>query len=191
MSFLYPHQSSWTRQTAIILEELNISFDERRMNFVEGLDKAARATVDVELLCFRHVMCSTEATLSFFRIFPDPATARDFRTFLSSQAPEAQVLLILFLSSGLRWRFFRDSSKGHRCPLCSWSFWSWEHFLQCPAVPLRLTLFLEFSSAAFHGDWLGLAAGIKDVLLSWCSALAGQSLLFPAETVCKIFDGIS
>jgi hypothetical protein len=191
MTHLYPHQSSWTQQAVVILKELNIPFDAQRMNFIAGLETASRATNDVELLCFRHISCSTEATLSFFRIFPDPATARDFRTFLSAQGPEVQSLLVLFLSSGLRWRFFHDAARGRCCPLCSCSFWSWEHFLQCAAVSLRSTLFLEFSSAAFHGDWLGLVAGIREVLLVWCSALSGQPLLLTADDVRRLCDSVS
>jgi hypothetical protein len=71
MTFLHPHQSSWTAQLSIILKELGLTMDERRMNFVELCEKAVRATADVEDLCFRHVRASGDKTLSFFRIFPD------------------------------------------------------------------------------------------------------------------------
>lgn len=100
--------------------------DARRMNFVELCECAVAATRDVEDLCFPHVRSSEEQTLSFFRLFPNAATAHDFRTFLSTRSAAAQNFLLLFLSSGLRWRFFRASGRGQKCPLCPCSFWSWE-----------------------------------------------------------------
>jgi hypothetical protein len=175
----------------VILNDLGIAFDERRMNFVDGLEQATRATADVELLCFRYVKSSEEATLTFFRIFLDPATARDFRSFISNQTADAQCFILQFLSSGLRWRFFHEASRGKHCPLCGCSFWSWEHFLQCPASGQSSTLFLEFSAAAYQGDWLGVCAGIREVLLRWVAALYDQPLLVTEFRVKRIFDSIT
>jgi hypothetical protein len=174
----------------IILIDLGIAFDERRMNFVEGLEKATRAADDVELLCFCYVKSSDEATLSLFRIFPDPATARDFSSFLSNQTAEAQCVLIQFLSSGIRWRFFHEAGRGRCCLLCRCSFWSWEHFLQCHVTGQRSTLSLEFSTAAFQGDWLGVCAGLREVLLIWVAAQSNQPILFSEDRICTIFEGI-
>jgi hypothetical protein len=183
MTFLYPHDSSWVAQTRVILEELDVTFDDRRMNFVECLEKVTSATRDVEGLCFRHVRESEDKTLSFFRIFPNPATARDFRSFLSTLPFPAQDLLILFLSSGLRWRYFQDSSRGTACPLCSCHFWSWEHFLQCRLTQLRSTLYLETQNAAFHGDWSGLVCIVRFVLGSWLTLAPSDRVGFSAASV--------
>jgi hypothetical protein len=90
---------------------------------------------------------------------------------------------LLFLSSGLRWRFFRDSNRGRNCPLCRCSYWSWEHFLQCPNLGMRSTLFLEFSSAAFTGDWNGLADGVRVVTRTWATRFDPGVISFPPAAI--------
>jgi hypothetical protein len=178
MTFLYPHASSWTAQTIVILQDLGIHVDTRRLNVADCLVKAVAATRNVEDLCFDHVATSQEKTLSFFRIFPHAATARDFWNFLSNLRAEVQDFLILFLSSGLRWRFFRTPSRGGKCPLCPCSFWSWEHFLQCRVTNQRSTLFLEVSHAAFDGNWLGVVEAIRDTMTVWITLFASDDICF-------------
>jgi hypothetical protein len=112
MARLYPHESSWMAQTIVILQDLGLTVDHRRMNIVELLERAVEPTTSVEELCFCYVRLSEDKTLTFFRIFPNAAMARDFRTFLSSLLTPLQDLLVLFLSSNLRWRFFHASSRG-------------------------------------------------------------------------------
>jgi hypothetical protein len=70
MTFLYPDSSSWTAQTKVILEELGLNLDVRRMNFEVLLESVAATTSNVEELCFRHVRYSEGSTLSFFSDFP-------------------------------------------------------------------------------------------------------------------------
>jgi hypothetical protein len=144
----------------------------------------------VELLCFCFISSSTEKTVSFFRIFPDAATARDFRNFLSNQTTDFQNLFILFFSSGLRWRFFEDSSLGRQCPLCKCSFWSWEHFCQCPATHQRLTLFHEVSEAAFYGNWLGLVSLLQEILGVWLRAVRGRPTLLSLPAVDRVLSSV-
>ncbi len=187
MTYLYPHQSSWTAQLSIILEELGLKMDERRMNFVELCEKAVRATADVEDLCFRHVRSSGDKTLSFFRIFPDAATARDFRTFLSTLPAAAQDFLLLFLSSSLRWRFFKVSGRGKQCPLCRCGFWSWEHFLQCRTANLQGTLFAEFTTMAQQGDWDGIVNTVQVVVSVWARRFRPEDLLFSPDDIRTLF----
>ncbi len=187
MTFFFPHQLSWTMQTSVILEELGITLDKRRMNLVECLETAVAPMRDIEELCFCHVRLLTEKTLSFFRLFPDAATARDFRTFLSGLGPRLQDLLILFLSSGLRWPFFRNPGKGDRCPLCACSFWSWEHFYQCPRLRIPARLFPVFTSAAQSGDWGGILESVRLVLPIWAERFPREEILYPASTLEDIF----
>ncbi len=191
MSRLYPHHSSWTAQTIVILEELGVRVDTRRMNLVETLQRAVSPTADVEELCFRFIRSSEDKTLTFFHIFPNAATARDFCSFISTLAIPLQDLLVLFLSSNLCWRFSPPpcSSRGHKCPICWCTFWSWEHFLQCAATGQRSTLFLEFSAAAYQGDWGGIVAGTRDVLLTWARLHERETICFDERTIDAIFDG--
>jgi hypothetical protein len=188
MTHLFPHDSSWTAQLYAILSELGLTVDTQRMNFVELCEKVIEATVDVDDLCFRHIRASEEKTLSFFRIFPNAATARDFRNFLSTRSAAAQNFLLLFLSSGLRWRFFRVSSRGRCCPLCRYSFWPWEHFLQCRALDMRSTLFHECAAAAFTGDWTGLVDGVRVVTRVWASRFDPGLISFTPDAIDAMFS---
>jgi hypothetical protein len=187
MTYLYPHDSSWTAQFSIILKELGLTMDDNRMNFVELCEKAISVTSDIEELCFRHVRASGDKTLSFFRIFPDAATARDFRTFLSSRPAAVQDFLLLFLSSGLRWRFFPTPNRGKQCPMCTCRFWSWEHFFQCRAVNLRVALFHEFTTAALHGDWEGIVDGVRTVVSVWARLFRPEGICFTPDEIDALF----
>jgi hypothetical protein len=189
MSYLFPHHTSWTAQTQVILEELGLNLDVRQMNFEALLETVSATTHDVEKLCFRHILYSEDNTLTFFRIFPDVNTARDFRTFLSGLSRPLQEFLLLFLSSGLRWRFFTCAGRGQKCPLCACSFWSWEHFLQCTCTNQRSTLFLEFSAAAYQGDWGGVLDGVRSVVMTWVDLFDHDSLLFSRATIEDLFSG--
>jgi hypothetical protein len=191
LTHLYPHQDSWTAQTVAILRTLGVHVDERRLNIHDCLEKVTAATRDVELLCFRHVKTADDKTLSFFRIFPDPATARDFRTFLSSLEADVQDLLVIFLSSGMRWRFFSTASRGVCCPLCSFSFWSWEHFLQCPRTNQRVTLYLEFLAAATEGNWMGIAEGVRDVLKTWIGLFSHDAIEWDEGQIDALFSFVT
>ncbi len=128
---LYPDPSSWTFQTVLMLKELSISVDQSGMDFPRRLKDLCDDLEDVEQVCFAHVKACREKTLSFFQTFRSVEVARDdLRSFLSRQAGETQDFLILFLSSGLRWRFFSYPSTAGQCPCCSVSFWSWDHFFR-------------------------------------------------------------
>ncbi len=187
MTYLYPHDSSWTAQFSVILKELGLNMDDRRMNFIELCERAVGTTADVEDLCFRHVRASDEKTLSFFRLFPNAATARDFRTFLTSRPAATQDFLLLFLSSGLRWRFFLTPNRGKQCPLCRCHFWSWEHFLQCRKVNLSPSLFHEFTTAAFQGNWDGIADGVRTVVSVWATLFRPDELSFTTDEIHTLF----
>jgi hypothetical protein len=131
---LFPHSSSWSFQTAQMLRELGLSVDVRRREHVQYLERVFEDTEDVEQVCFDHVSTSTEKTLSYFRLFQNVDDARSFRLFLSTQTEGSQNFFVLFLTSGLRWRFFKQSSRGTACPCCREPFWSWSHFLSCVAI---------------------------------------------------------
>ncbi len=168
-----------------------VPFDERKMDVHDCLARVAGTTNDVELLCFRFVKTTDDKTLSFFRIFPDPATARDFRPFIFSLSADVQDLMILFLSSGMRWHFFSSASRGVCCPLCSCSFWSWEHFLQCHHTGQLVTLYLEFLAAATEGNWLGIAEGVRDVMKVWVRLFSRDAIKWNSNQIDAMFSFVT
>ncbi len=167
MAVLYPSQYSWTAQSIVILNEIGVDVDLRSTNLITCFERATEVMQDVELLCFRHIAASEERTLSFFRLFPTVEVASDFRSFLSTQPDAVQDFLLLFLSSGLRWRFFEQSSRGTRCPLCRQDFWSWEHFFLCPRQSRRDRHYSGFLTRVASCDWRGLALDCCHCVTRW------------------------
>ena len=79
--------------------------------------------------------------------------ANSFREYLASTSLVGQRVLVLFLTSTIRWRFLIEPRKN--CPCCACSFWSWEHFFVCPCVPLPTSIpsIEEFRSFARNQSW--------------------------------------
>lgn len=166
MSQLYPHATSWTFQLHQMFQAIDIDMSNDILRFPRHLDDFSVAMSNVELVCF-HVICfSEEKTLSFFRAMPTVEAAASFRAFLSSRPAPQQDFLLLFLTSGLRWRFFVQSARGASCPLCSQRFWSWEHFLSCPMCPARTSV-PEFHAMIALNAWEEIVCHVKRVVILW------------------------
>jgi hypothetical protein len=164
---LYPNPCSWSFQTAQMLHELGVTVDHGRLDFASKLEEVCLNLADVEDVCFIHVRRSREKTLSFFRTFPTLEVARSFRAFLSTLTPATQTFILLFLTSGLRWRFFAEARRGCECPCCAAHFWSWEHFLSCQVVTCdRRQFFIHLAEA---GQWDGILSEARAIISRWCS----------------------
>ncbi len=60
--------------------------------------------------------------------------------------------------------------------------------MQCRKTNQRVTLFLEFSHAAFEGNWLGIVEGIRDVMTVWVSLLAADDILLTKAAIDDLLD---
>jgi hypothetical protein len=179
---LFPHTSSWAFQTAQILRELGLSVDVRRRDHIRYLEQVFVDTHDVEVICFGHVFTSTEKKLSFFRLFRDVDAARSFCLFLSSQVEGSQNLFLLFFTSGMRWRFFVQSSRGRLCPCFSAHFWSWEHFLSCRSIVVRMQTPLLLDLVARQA-WSDVSQLAVDAIKDWPHFFQGDLL---TDIVCEL-----
>jgi hypothetical protein len=142
---------------------------------------------DHDFAAFLFVQHTDDATLSFFRLFPDVDTAKFFRCFLSGRCVECQNFLLLFLTSdGFRWRFFTDSRRGASCPKCGATFWSWEHFLSCPFFPVCCSV-PEFTAITVLCAWDELLAHIRRVTLLWLGGFDSGALGISSDDVKRIF----
>jgi hypothetical protein len=186
MCQFYPDNASWTAQLVQIFDAIGVDLRNDISSFPRHLRDFNEIMTDPEVICFHCVRYSDEKTLSFFRAFPDVLTATSFRTYLSSLRPAEQELLLLFLSSGLRWRFFISSSRGSSCPCCGTSFWSWEHFLSCPQVPVHSCV-AELIALGVLSSWHEVSAVIKRTVLSWLSLFRDTDLALHSAEIQTFF----
>jgi hypothetical protein len=184
---LYPHHLSWTFQLVQMLKVIGVDIQHDVAAFPRHLDEFVLTMKDVELVCFSFIRLSDEKTLSFFRAMPDVASAASFRSFLSSRRRPSQNFLLLFLSSGFRWRFFNCSQRGSSCPMCHAGFWSWEHFLSCPFVPVRVSV-PEFVAMISLSAWDEIADHVMRVSRIWLSLFDEEELQIKPSDLIDLCD---
>ncbi len=168
MCQLFPHKESWTYQLLQLFCAIDVDIPDVA-TFPRHLTEFSEAMADIESVCFHCVSFCEDKTLSFFCNMPDAAHAASFRKFLTTCKAPKQNFLLLFLSSGLRWRFFTTRSPGNQCPHCGEGFWSWEHFLSCAFQPVCTSV------PAFVAM---IALGVWDEIPCRCFTFASQTALF-------------
>ncbi len=186
MCQLYPVEVSWTAQLVQNFQAIGVDVQNDIASFPRHLREFDEVMTDAEVICFQWVRFTDEKTLSFFRVFPDVSTAVSFRRFLSTLRPTEQEFLLLFLSSGLRWRFLVSSSRGRACPCCGHTFWSWEHFLSCPFVPVCSSV-AELTALGVLSSWNEVCVTVKQVAISWLSLFSSSDLALQCEEVQALF----
>jgi hypothetical protein len=185
MCQLYPHNLSWTLQLLQMVQAIGINLQHDIASFPRVLDEFHDTVSDPDAVAFLFVKNTEEKTLSFFRLFPDVATAISFRKFISMRSVSCQNFLLLFLSSGLRWRFFIDSRRGSTCPKCGAGFWSWEHFFSCPCFPVRVSV-PEITAMAVLGAWDEILSHVRRVSLLWLDSFDANLLLTSGASVAHV-----
>jgi hypothetical protein len=187
MCQLYPNDASWTFQLiAEIFHDIGIDIRNDISSFPRHLREFNDMMTDPELICFHCIRLSEEKTLSFFRFFPDVLTACSFRDFLSTLRPAEQDFLLLFVTSGLRWRFFISSARGSTCPCCCAHYWSWEHVFSCPMVPVRSSA-AELIAMIVLSSWAEVCGAIKRTTLTWLSRFPDSELSLHGSDLFLLF----
>jgi hypothetical protein len=116
-------------------------------------------------------------------LFEDVEGLKSFRVLLASLSFDHARLVILFVSSLLRFRFccvLRDL-----CLLCK-KPWLWRHFLTCPklgdaTLRQRRELCANFELAVRSCDWASVLSHVRVNLLAWSDAL--PDVVFPRCTI--------
>jgi hypothetical protein len=130
---------------------------------------------NADLVSFMFIQNTDNKTLSFFRFMPSVDVAVTFRKFLSSRSLGCHIFLLLFLTSGFRWRFFSESQRGSSCAKCGTRFWSWEHFLSCPCFPVRVSV-PEFVAMIVLCAWDEILLHVRRVTILWLGSFAASVL---------------
>jgi hypothetical protein len=118
------------------------------------------------------VQATDEATLAPFRLFSSSEVLCSFRDLLGDLSPNSSKFLLLFLTSGHRFRFFARSRLS--CPHCSQS-WLTSHFFTCRVMspllqPAEITL-NNFETYLRGGLWGKLLHLIFEVVTLWKGCL--------------------
>lgn len=175
MCQLYPHHLSWTLQLTQMFQAIGVDFTHDIASYPRHLDLFHETMTDPDLVSFIFIQNSDDKTLSFFRLMPDARVSASFRAFLSRRQAACQCFLLLFLTSGLRWRFFKETRRGSSCPKCGTRFWSWEHFLSCPCFPVRVSV-PEFVAMVVLGAWDEILTHIRRVCILWLESFDASLL---------------
>jgi hypothetical protein len=186
MSHMYPHKLSWCFQLEQMFRAIGVDLNHDIAAFPRFLEEFDQIMTDPRQICFHCIRNSNEKTLSFFRLFPDVDAASSFRTFLSLRCAQEQNFLILFLTSGLRWRFFTHSHRGTTCPLCLAHYWSWEHFVSCPLCPVRTSV-PEITAMVVLQSWGEIASHVRRVVQIWISCFDDSVLNVKASDIIHLF----
>ncbi len=182
MCQLYPHQLSWTLQLVQMFQSIGVDIRHDVASFPRHLESFCENVCDPDIVSFLFVQNCEDKTLSFFRLMPDFRTLLSFRKFLTTKRADTQNFLLLFLTSGFRWRFFIDSGRGSSCPKCGCGFWSWEHFLSCPCFPVRMSV-PEFTAMTILGAWDEILAHIKRVSMLWLESFDAVTVAIPSTRI--------
>jgi hypothetical protein len=186
MCQLYPHKESWTFQLLQIFRAIDVDISDVA-TFPRHLTDFNETMTDVETICFLCVSFSEDKTLSFFRHMPDVESASSFRSYLTRCKASKQNFLLLFLTSGLRWRFFTTPGRGSACPHCKTHFWSWEHFLSCPLQPVSVSVPV-FISLIVLGSWDEISDHVRKIVLAWLGGFEDKDLSINVAQIRDIFQ---
>jgi hypothetical protein len=183
---LYPDKRSWCFQLEQMLKMIGVDLQGNISSFPRHLTDFDETVTDPNRVCFWCIKHSEEKTLSFFRLMNDVDAAISFRAFLSTRSCKEQDFLLLFLTSGFRWRFFAAAGRGSSCPLCHVPFWSWEHFCSCPMCPVRFSV-PEMTALVTLTLWDEIAKHVVSVILTWLSCFDPSELALTTADLCDLF----
>ena len=121
---------------------------------------------------FAYLQGSTSVTTSFFRLFGTADVLKSFRLVLSGLPLANQRLLVLFVSSYLRWKILKPGQE--KCPLCR-QMWLWEHFFTCKKMVYSFGdfrhVFPLICDLVKFGDWPLFFEYLRLSLFDWYEAL--------------------
>jgi hypothetical protein len=124
------------------------------------------------------LQATDEATLAPFRLFANADVLTSFRELVGSLSKDSADLLLLFLSSGHRFRFFDRSTL--KCPLCSCSSWLTNHLFSCPIVEPLLTrnnvTWCDFENGMREGKWREVLLLLHEAVLVWRNSFEACSI---------------
>ncbi len=113
-------------------------------------------------------------TLGFFLLFHDAEHFLDFRNALEQLSVPQMRIILLFVSSTLRWRLCPANLPV--CPICGRVNLVWSHFFDCTSITELLSvnfLYLDGLKAAVRARrWFSVFSHIGAVIMVWADVLS-------------------
>jgi hypothetical protein len=160
------------------LSIVNFDFGDFCANLLEGFPDTTVLSLELVQEQARINLGNGCDTLGFFLLFSDAAHFLDFRDALEKLSVPQMRVVLLFVSSTLRWRLCRASLPV--CPICGRVNLVWSHFFDCSSIVEVLSvnfLYLDGLIAAVRDcRWASAFSHIGAVLLVWADVLSTFSL---------------
>jgi hypothetical protein len=170
----------WTHENFIIARQINPALGKANFSLSTFASELFTDFPDVDQLNFALLQkkAREDEALSFFGHMTSFYQAVMFRRQLGVLSFAQARLVLLFVSSGLRWRIARIPLK--TCPFCPNRELLWDHFLECEYVLpflsrdfIGMELLLQFVR---NNRWRDVFTIVGDVLRIWSDALSTFAL---------------
>jgi hypothetical protein len=167
---LFREHQGWYYECFIIYKSLFTRAEIHVFDFESVMTRLESVTRSREEFLFVLLKETEETTLEPFRCFDSPTVLASFRQLLSQVSHQTASMILIFCSSGLRFRFFAHTSI--LCPACRRP-WLTEHLFRCTAVEHLLAwnnvTYENFCSSMRDGQWARAVGSMIEVLRVWKS----------------------
>jgi hypothetical protein len=163
-------KEGWHYQSFLIFQSMFNSEKIADFNMDRVSSKLSPFSRSVRTRFLFHLLRVTdEATLAPFRLFESVEVLESFRELLGSISKSSADTLLLFCSSGHRFRFFEYSAL--KCPLCSCSSWLFNHLFTCrvtePLLVRNGVSWEDFETNMGKGKWKEVLFLLHETMTVW------------------------
>jgi hypothetical protein len=167
---LFREHQGWHYECFLIYRSLFLHTTIHNFDFEAVMCRLEALTRSKDDFLFILLKESEETTIGPFRCFASACVLASFREMLSRVSRQTASMVLIFCSSGLRFRFF--SHPAILCPVCRRP-WLTEHLFKCDAVEQLLAWnaisYESFCLAMRNGAWGQVIGVIVEVLRVWKS----------------------
>jgi hypothetical protein len=167
---LFREHQGWHYEFCLIYRSLFLQADIHTFDFESVMCRLETLTRSKGEFLFVLLMQTEETTMGPFRCFGSPRILASFRSMLNRVSRQTASMILIFCSSGLRFRFFSHTTI--LCPACRRP-WLTEHLFKCNAAEQLLAWndisYESFCSFMCDGAWGRVIGVIVEVLRVWKS----------------------
>jgi hypothetical protein len=189
-TIMFRSRQGWFYDTFKIYQSLFCSADPVNFDFLSVMTRLDPLRSSRSRFTFLLLKETDDTTLAPFRLFESVEVFDSFRSMLGTVSKDSASLVLLFCSSGIRFRFLARAS--HFCPCCG-TPWLTSHFFTCTVVEPQLArndIYLaSFQESLRVGEWAKVLFLIYEMLLLWKSWFVSDCILDDAALTNLKTDG--